>query len=101
MAALLAHDPFNFRADPAQIPPVDVRVHVENRLDVVMVHDHWRGAPSNSDEIREQLCAPRYRSRISVGLRGAAWGGAHPRIAGPRRTSLRTRRRRIDGVGRH
>ena len=52
---LFAHDLPHFRADAAQIAPVDIGVDIEHRPDVIVVHDYGRVRPLHADQIRKQL----------------------------------------------
>ena len=79
-------------ADAAQIAPVHIRVHVEDRPHVVVVDDHGRVVALHGDQVRKQLRAARHGAGISVGLRGAAGRSADEAIARRRRARLRARR---------
>src|SRR4029077_13978859 len=100
MGALLFHDLFHLGADAAQIPPIHVRVHVKNRLNVIVVDDHRCGPPLNGHQVRKKLRASRHRSWVTVRLGGTTGRGAYKSIASRSHAGLRTRRGGIDRVGR-
>ena len=66
------HDSADLRAHAAQIATVQIGIHVEDRPDVVMVHDHRRVTTLYAYQIGEQLRAAAHRARVSVCLRTAA-----------------------------
>ena len=49
--------------DAAQVAQVGVGVDIEDRLDVVVVHDRDRGAAFHGGQVAQQLRASRRRAR--------------------------------------
>ena len=91
----------HFRADAAQIPPVDIGIHIKHRPDVVVVDDHRRVASVAPMTRFESSCVlPAIGSGISVGLGRAARRGADEALPAAGRARLRTRRGAVHGAGR-
>src|ERR1019366_9071942 len=77
MRRLVLYDLLDFRTDTAQIAPRYIRVDIEHRSDVVMIHDYGRIAALHRDQVRQKLRVAGHRARVAVSLRSAAGGGSH------------------------
>ena len=95
MRLFLAHDLPHFRAHAAQVPPVHIGIHVEDRPHVVVVDDHGHVGTLHRDQVGEKLRAVRRGAGISVGLGRAVRRSADGVDARRRGARLRARRRAV------
>ena len=56
----------HIRGNASEIAVLGVREHVEHRLDVIVVDDHWRVVALDAGEIAQQLRLPSQRPTTSV-----------------------------------